>query len=296
MQSGEALRPSKCAHLLSPHKIRELVMDSDSDDAGYDTYSSATEDDEVEPHLLSRGSCSLLSSAGTDSAASVSEDEDVTVQNVAGQHPQPTQWTLPPYPQRCVVHTFTGDPTGKSSEAKHITRDLSPLCVLLLFFAEIITVLLVESNWYYQDYFDSSTDVKFSPKPDVTETKMFVFLALTLQMGHSPLGRLEQLHVPFYSKMMKQDRYLHTLRFVHFTDKKKEMDRTDDRLWKIRGLFATLKANFSKIYNPSKHLAVDEKSHCEIQRKGNFQTVHPKETQMFQHQNVQTMRLYWLHL
>ena len=229
MQSGEASCPSKCARLLSPHKIRELVMYSDSDEAGYDTYSSAAEDDEVEPHLLSRGSCSLLSSAGTDSAASVSEDEDDTVQNVAGQHPQPTQWTLPPYPQRCVVHTFTGDPTGKSSEAKHITRDLSPLCILLLFFAEIITVLVVESNWYYQDYFDSSTDVKSSPKPDVTEIKMSVFLALTLQMGHSPLGRLEdywtrleQLRVPFYSKMMKRDRYLHIHRFYILQTTRKE--------------------------------------------------------------------------
>jgi hypothetical protein len=185
-------------------------MDSDSNEAGYDTYSSATEDDEVEPHLLSRGSCSLLSSAGTDSAASVSEDEDVTVQNVAGQHPQPTQWTLPPYPQRHVVHTFTGDPTGKSSEAKHITRDSSPLRVLLLFFAEIITLLVVERNRYYQDYFDSITDVKSSPKPDITEAEMFMFLAVTLQMGRSPLGRLEdywtrleQLRIPFYRKIMK---------------------------------------------------------------------------------------------
>jgi hypothetical protein len=36
------------------------------------------------------------------------------------------------------------------------------------------------------------------------------------------------------------------------------MDRTDDILWKIRGLFETLKANFSKFYNPSEHLAVDK--------------------------------------
>jgi hypothetical protein len=87
-------------------------------------------------------------------------------------------------------------------------------------------------------------------------------------MRHSLLGRLEdygtkleQLRVPFYSKMMKRDRYLHILWFLHFTDNKKGMDRTDDsydRLWKIRGLSETLTANFSKFYNPSKHLAVDE--------------------------------------
>ena len=35
-------------------------------------------------------------------------------------------------------------------------------------------------------------------------------------------------------------------------------DRTDDRLWKIRGLFEIIRTNFSKFYNPSEHLALDE--------------------------------------
>jgi len=37
-------------------------------------------------------------------------------------------------------------------------------------------------------------------------------------------------------------------------------------------------------------------SHCEIQGKGIIQTVHPEKTQTFRHQNVQTMRLYWIHI
>ena len=101
MQSGETSRPSKRARLLSPRKIRELVMDSDSDEA------SATEDDELEPRLLSRWSISSLSSASTDSSASLS------VQNVAGQHPQPTQWTLHPYPRGRVVHIYWGSYSEK---------------------------------------------------------------------------------------------------------------------------------------------------------------------------------------
>jgi len=36
------------------------------------------------------------------------------------------------------------------------------------------------------------------------------------------------------------------------------VDRTDDRLWKIQDLFEVIRTNFSKFYNPSKHLAVDE--------------------------------------
>jgi len=60
--------------------------------------------------------------------------------------------------------------------------------------------------------------------------------------------------------MMKWDRYLHILRYLHFTDKN-EPDRTDeksDRLWKIQDLFEILNATFSKFYNPSDNLAIDE--------------------------------------
>ena len=168
-----------------------------------------------------------------------------------------------PYPRRRVVHTFTGDPTGKSSEARHITRDSSPLCVLLLFFAQISTLFVVETNRYYQDYFDSITDMKSSPKPDVTEAEMFVFLTLTFTTRQTG-GLLDKTGATSRSFLQQNDetRQIFTHPSVlHFTDNKKGMDRTDDsydRLWKIRGLFETLKAHFSKFYNPSKHLAVDE--------------------------------------
>jgi len=58
---------------------------------------------------------------------------------------------------------------------------------------------------------------------------------------------------------MAHARYYHTLRFIHFTDNNRNgFDRTDDRLWKIQDLFEIIKTNFSKFYNPSKYLAVDE--------------------------------------
>ena len=37
-----------------------------------------------------------------------------------------------------------------------------------------------------------------------------------------------------------------------------EVDRTVDRLWKIREFFEILRTNFSKFYNPSEYLAVDK--------------------------------------
>jgi len=61
--------------------------------------------------------------------------------------------------------------------------------------------------------------------------------------------------------MMKRDRYFHILRYLHFTDNRNDPDRTDenfDRLWKIRDLFEILNATFSKFYNLSENLAIDE--------------------------------------
>jgi len=120
--------------------------------------------------------------------ANSSEDED-DVGNVARQQPQPCLWTLPPQPQRHVVHTFTGAPNGKSREAAHVTSESTPLSVLLLFFAEIITLLVVETNRYYHQFLENSDG--HSPEREVTEEEMFAFLALTLQMGHTVQGRLE---------------------------------------------------------------------------------------------------------
>jgi len=80
------------------------------------------------------------------------------------------------------------------------------------------------------------------PNLTLLKPKWLCFLALTIQMGHGVRDKLtdnwstlDQLYTTFYGTMMKRDRYLHILRYLHFTDKN-EADRTDekfDRLWKI---------------------------------------------------------------
>jgi len=100
---------------------------------------------------------------------------------------------------------------------------------------------VVETNRYYHDYIDRLDDGP-SPEPNVTEAEMFV-LTLTVQMGHGIRDKLtdywstlDQLYTTFYGTMMKQDQYLHILRYLHFADNRNEPDRTDenfDRLWKI---------------------------------------------------------------
>jgi hypothetical protein len=116
---------------------------------------------------------------------------------VAGEKPQSTQWTQPPW-----------SPEGKSSGSAHITGESTPHSALLLFFAKTITLLIAETNRCYQEYlhlFDNEP----TPQPDVIEAEMFAFLAVTLKMGHTDQGslqdywtKLEQLRCPFYGQTM----------------------------------------------------------------------------------------------
>jgi len=153
---------------------------------------------------------------------------------VQTQQPVTLQWTLPSFPQSSVAHTYTGSRRGKrDNEASHINDGSSPLSLFLLYFAEIITLLVVETNCYYQDYVDRLDDGP-SPEPDITQAEIFVFLALKIQMGHGVRDKLtdywstlDQLYTPFYGTMMKWDRYLHILLYLHFTDNRNEPDRTD---------------------------------------------------------------------
>jgi hypothetical protein len=131
MERREASR-AKRARLLSPDQIREIVMDSDSDEAQCDTYSK--DDEQVEPRPPSPASASSQTLSCPDFSACTSEDEDA-VQHEAGQQPQSTQCTQPPWP-----------PKGKSSGSAHITGESTPLSILMLFFAEIIALLVVEMN------------------------------------------------------------------------------------------------------------------------------------------------------
>jgi len=103
--------------------------------------------------------------------------------------------------------------------------------------------------------------------PDITLPDIITFTALALQMGHDVKdtlhdywSRLKQLHTPFYCETMTRDRFLHTLRFLHFADNSQRPDsgKEYDRLWKIRTVFDTLNQAYPKFYNLLEHLAVDE--------------------------------------
>jgi hypothetical protein len=120
-----------------------------------------------------------------------------------------------PQGRNIKIHPFVGPAKGlKNSETLHINKDSSPLAVLMLFFTEIVQLLVKHSNLYYQQHLDR----KAGPSrrlPDI-----MTFTALALQMGHNVKdtlhdywSRLKQLHTSFYGETMTRDRFFHILWF-----------------------------------------------------------------------------------
>jgi hypothetical protein len=166
--------------------------------------------------------------------ASQDEEEEQEEEEEQQQQQPASEWRLAAAgtSSQTTVHSFTGGLRGmKIGEAPHINNSSDPLAVFMLFFAEVIGLLVVETNRYYHQYLDT-LDQGPSPLPDVSEAEMFLFLGLILQMGHCIRDRLadywstlDQMYTPFYSDTMKRDRFLHILRFLHFTDNKNEIDK-----------------------------------------------------------------------
>ncbi|PNF17185.1 hypothetical protein B7P43_G06584 [Cryptotermes secundus] len=200
------------------------------------------------------------------------EDDEELVQpppsSLSSLSSSPSSWGPPQQHRRRGVNNFSGEAVGINlNKAPHVNKDSTPLCVFLLFFREIIHLLVEETNRYYHQYLDSLEDGP-SPLPDITDSEMFLFLGVIIQMGHDIRDQIrdywataEQFLTSFYGKTLKRDRFLHILRFLHFTDNNAGIDRQADnydRLWKIRTIFDTLNDGYEKYYNPSEHLAVDE--------------------------------------
>jgi hypothetical protein len=165
------------------------------------------------------------------------EDDQMTPSPLASEGM--STWRQPTDRPNTCVHQFTGDTPGRRQNmAPHINKDSIPYSIFMLYFASVIILMVEETNRYYHQYLDS-LDNGPSPQPDVTETEMFLFLALIIQMGHDIRDSLadywstiEQFFTPFYSTTIKRDRFFHIIRFLHFSNDS-ATDKTDpnhDRL------------------------------------------------------------------
>ena len=126
-------------------------------------------------HNLNRTTKQPVVTSHSSISSSASDEEDASESGPGEQIQQAVilQWTPPSCPQSSIAHEYTGGPrVKKDNEASHINDGSSPLSVFLLYFAEIITLLVVESNRYYHDYTDRLDDGP-SPESDVSEAEMF---------------------------------------------------------------------------------------------------------------------------
>ena len=139
---------------------------------------------------------------------------------------------------------------------RHIKRDgSSPLSVLLLYFAEIVTLLVMKTEVLPRPPWENWR-IFAPPWPDCGQNA-----CVPCDCVRDILTDYWATTNQLYSSAMKQDRILHILRFVLFTDNNNEpdmMDENSDGLWKMRNLFEVLAKIFSKFYSPSEHLDVDE--------------------------------------
>jgi len=119
------------------------------------------------PQLHHQTASCPKSSSSISCSASDKEEAGESGPGEQTQQPVTLQWTRPSCPQSNVAHTYTGGPKGKDNEALHIKDGSSPLSIFLLYFAEIITKLVVETNSYYHDYW-----VLISPLPDQEGNKL----------------------------------------------------------------------------------------------------------------------------
>jgi hypothetical protein len=68
-------------------------------------------------------------------------------------------------------------------EAPHIGKESTAFSAFMLFFAEIIQLLVHETNRYYKQYVET-LDEGPAPLRDVTVQEIYLFIAIILQMGH----------------------------------------------------------------------------------------------------------------
>jgi hypothetical protein len=107
----------------------------------------------------------------------------------------------------------------------------------MLFFLEIMQLLVEETNRYYHQYLDT-LDEGCSPLPDVTVQEMYLFLSVTVLLPKRQTGRLlvpptGTVFMAFYRNTLKRDRFFHILRFLNFSDNKPKPDKADGRWTKI---------------------------------------------------------------
>jgi hypothetical protein len=130
--------------------------------------------------------------------------------------------------------------------------------------SQTVTLLVVQTNRYYHWCMDSIRWGTLSPTwcnsggtvCDAGNNNT----NWTLPASPNYWEKTDQLHTPFYSNIIRWNRYLHILWFLHFANRKewqgrRKLQQTD---YDNEDIFEILKKTFSKFYNLSENVETDE--------------------------------------
>ena len=99
----------------------------------------------------------------------------------------------------------------------------------------------------------------------LTKPELYGFLGINMVMGYHQLPSWkdywrndQDLSVPFISDIMPRNRFLQILSNIHVNDNTAVPNGSTDRLYKLRPLINTLNGNFTKLYNVSCQVSIDE--------------------------------------
>ena len=96
---------------------------------------------------------------------------------------------------------------------------------------------------------------------------MLTFLGLLMLMGIVYKPRLTMywsrdniMATPIFNQVMRRDRFLLLLRFLHFADNSQynTADPDRDKLYKLRNVINMIKESCRTVYSPGKSLSLDE--------------------------------------
>ena len=157
--------------------------------------------------------------------------------------------------------------TGASGPSAAAQNCITPADFFSLFFTDsVIDNLVVETNRYAEQSRNEKPSA-MSWKP-VDRDDMTAFIGLTIAMGVCDLPEIHDywstepaLEMSWYRSVMPRDRFTQILRYLHCSDKKLALPRTDpqyDKLHKIRPVLGTVLENCKAHYIPAEHISIDE--------------------------------------
>ena len=163
--------------------------------------------------------------------------------------------------------------TGRERILQPLPRSPTALDFFKLYITdEIIDHLVTHTNMYAAQYIQR-VGANLRPNSTVHEwvptnrAEMLTLLGVLLLMGvvHKPRMTMywskdDLLATPVFNQVMRRDRFLLLIKFLHFADNStyNHNDPGRDKLFKLREVMNLMRRRCSSVYSPGKNLSMDE--------------------------------------